>query len=71
MDQTVIYNGQILTDICQILIEIDHPQDTALSVQRVLFQQLLFKAEAQEYHIFVVEVLHHSRADAGFKLKLR
>ena len=50
---------QILTDICQVLIEIDHPQDTALPVQRVLFQQFLFKAEAQEHHILVVEVLHH------------
>ncbi|CAN4007377.1 RNA polymerase sigma factor, sigma-70 family, partial [Dysosmobacter welbionis] len=41
------------------------PQDTALSIQRVLFQQFLFKAEAQEYCILVVEVLHHSRANAG------
>ena len=36
-----------------------------MPVQRVLFQKLLFKAEPQEYHILVVEVLHHSRANAG------
>ena len=53
---------QIFARFCQILIEIDHPQDTALPVQRVLFQQFLFKAEAQEYHILVVEVLHTTAA---------
>ena len=36
-----------------------------MPVQRVLFQQLLFKAEAQEDYILIVKVLHHSRANAG------
>ena len=34
-------------------------------VQRVLFQQFLVKAEPKEHHILIVEVLHHSRANAG------
>ena len=56
---------QIFARFCQVLIEIDHPKDTALLVQRVLFQQFLVKAEPKEHHILIIEVLHHSRANAG------